>query len=432
MQGSAFLSYARSDRKKAKVIASFLRRCGWEPWWDHYLHAGEQFRRVIEERLSSCSIVIVLWSKDSVDSPWVISEADFARDRHVPLLPVLLDDTPRPLGFGGIQEVDLRNWKGIDRTELDVIRHKLSALLPRRSPERKTSLRVLIVAEPGRNAAEVSDLKKVLVRLRHSVSVTSITDDMLEFRDAVSEWRPDIAIPLIKRTHSGSSEEVVLAGHIQSLRLPHALCSATGLLLSGDLSLARLILHYHRIPCPDSVQIGRNGLQIPKRFRSPLQYRLKHQGAGPSKSFTDMHRLLDAIERLPKAELDSTVVQEAIDGRHFTCAVVGGVSTTVMAPVLKGGKQAFEIDSEMFERLSHLLKRTWRALRLDGHAEIAACLTHDGRVYITDVNTCPELGKTSAFVKSASLAGVTYEKLIAMILRIGIKRAPRSWYESNS
>ena len=101
-----------------------------------------------------------------------------------------------------------------------------------------------------------------------------------------------------------------------------------------------------------------------------------------------------------------------------------------MLPVLKGGKLALEIDPQILEKLSHLLVRTFRALRLDCHAEISASLSDDGRVYITDVNTCPELGKASTFVKSASLAGVTYEKLIAMVLRIGIRRAPKSWYES--
>jgi D-alanine-D-alanine ligase len=290
---------------------------------------------------------------------------------------------------------------------------------------------VLIAADSGVPAGELADLKEVLTQLRHTVLVTNVTIDMLEFRDAVSEWRPDIAMPLMKTTGSASSEKLVLAGHIQSLRLPHTGCSVAGLLRSDDLSVARQILSYRRIPVPKFVQLRRNRkFAIPKGLRFPAQYRLLHKRAATSKSFKDVRSLLDAVGRLPNAEMESTIVQEAIDGSHFTCAVVGGVRPRVMAPVLKGSKQALEMESEMWERLSHLVLRTYRALQLDCHAEVAACLSNDGRVYITDVNAWPELGRESTFVKSASLAGVTFEKLIATILRIGIRRAPRSWYES--
>ncbi len=106
-----FVSYAREDRDKAKLLAEALGRRGIAVWWDRQVLPGEVFEEVIAASLTAAQAVIVLWSKASVQSRWVKDEAGQAADRGV-LFPVRIEEVGLPLGFGQLQTVDLADWAG--------------------------------------------------------------------------------------------------------------------------------------------------------------------------------------------------------------------------------------------------------------------------------------------------------------------------------
>lgn len=104
---SIFLSYAREDAAKAERIAKALEGNGHSVWWDRHLHAGSRFSAEIGRALKTADIVVVLWSRSSVDSAWVHDEAAAGRDSGR-LLPVLIDNVELPLGFRQYHALDLR------------------------------------------------------------------------------------------------------------------------------------------------------------------------------------------------------------------------------------------------------------------------------------------------------------------------------------
>src|SRR3569623_1339913 len=106
-----FLSYDREDADKARPLATALEKAGHEVWWDLHVRGGAQFSKVMEEALRAADAVVVLWSKHSVESPWVRDEAAAGRDSGR-LIPVSLDQTEPPLGFRQFQTLDLSNWRG--------------------------------------------------------------------------------------------------------------------------------------------------------------------------------------------------------------------------------------------------------------------------------------------------------------------------------
>lgn len=73
-----FISYSSSDRELAKQLGSELEERGFSVWWDTNLVSGERFREVITSELSAAGAVIVIWTKDSIKSEWVVSEAQRA------------------------------------------------------------------------------------------------------------------------------------------------------------------------------------------------------------------------------------------------------------------------------------------------------------------------------------------------------------------
>lgn len=106
-----FLSYAREDHARAEQIAKALIAAGYEVFWDVEIPPGKSWADVLEEKLAVSKAAIVLWSKISAASKWVREEARVAHDRGK-LIPVQIDGTSPPFGFGEIQAADLKGWRG--------------------------------------------------------------------------------------------------------------------------------------------------------------------------------------------------------------------------------------------------------------------------------------------------------------------------------
>ena len=115
-----FISYASADRDKASVLADLLLARGWSVWWDRTIPPGRHFDSVIEEALDDARCVVVLWSKASVVSTWVKSEAADAMSRGI-LVPALIEDVKIPLEFRRLQAADLTHSK-LDRADDELAR----------------------------------------------------------------------------------------------------------------------------------------------------------------------------------------------------------------------------------------------------------------------------------------------------------------------
>ena len=106
-----FISYARADKEKAELLASAFSQRGWSVWWDREIPPGKSFDETIENALSSARCVVVLWSKTSVSSRWVKTEAAEGAERGT-LVPALIDNVKIPLEFKRIEAADLSDWHG--------------------------------------------------------------------------------------------------------------------------------------------------------------------------------------------------------------------------------------------------------------------------------------------------------------------------------
>jgi hypothetical protein len=107
-----FISYANEDRDTAARLAAHLESAGWRVWWDRRIPAGRTWRAVLAEALVDTRCMIVLWSENSVESPWVAEEAEEARRLGKTLVPVLIRRVEPPIGFRTIQAADLTHWDG--------------------------------------------------------------------------------------------------------------------------------------------------------------------------------------------------------------------------------------------------------------------------------------------------------------------------------
>jgi hypothetical protein len=123
-----FISYEAEDREIARVIVTCLEAAGWSVWWDRRIPTGKTWRSVLDKALEEMDCMLVLWSARSIESHWVIEEAEEGRSRGK-LLPLLVEPVRPPRGFREIQALSFVDW---DRSAQAVcfrtLLHDLAAL----------------------------------------------------------------------------------------------------------------------------------------------------------------------------------------------------------------------------------------------------------------------------------------------------------------
>lgn len=110
-----FIGYKSEDRERVRRIAAALTDIGYSVFWDQTIPPGSTWRQTIGKALEDSQLVIICWSKATLDSDaakWVLDEADEAARTKKPLIPVRLDDVAPPLGHRQVQALDLAGWNG--------------------------------------------------------------------------------------------------------------------------------------------------------------------------------------------------------------------------------------------------------------------------------------------------------------------------------
>ena len=135
LMSDIFISYASPDRDKARALAGVLGAKGWSVWWDRTIPPGKEFDEVIEAALDSAKCVVVLWSKSSITSSWVKTEAADAMRRKV-LVPALIEQVKIPLEFRRLHAADLSRWQDLGspqdletRQQLETLFQSISTLI---------------------------------------------------------------------------------------------------------------------------------------------------------------------------------------------------------------------------------------------------------------------------------------------------------------
>jgi WD40 repeat protein len=91
--GHVFISYSHdaSDRSYVEDLARHLDQAGVDTWFDRAISAGQEWERVIADRIDSCAGFVVVMTPAAGQSTWVAREIARAEQAGRPILPLLRD-----------------------------------------------------------------------------------------------------------------------------------------------------------------------------------------------------------------------------------------------------------------------------------------------------------------------------------------------------
>jgi hypothetical protein len=124
-----FVSYAREDQAPAGNLVNFLRAAGFDTWFDKdSLHAGQDWRTVIEQEIARARLLVICLSKNSVDKTGfvqkemrlAVQQAELRPDSQAYIIPVSLDGCAVPRA--------LERWHVLDLREPDATNKLLKAI----------------------------------------------------------------------------------------------------------------------------------------------------------------------------------------------------------------------------------------------------------------------------------------------------------------
>jgi hypothetical protein len=237
-----FISYASEDRQRAEKLAKRLEEQGWSVWWDRSIRAGQYFDVVIEEAINAAKCVVVLWSKESVKSPWVRDEAFFGKEREI-IIPAKIEPVDLPFGFERIHAADLTSdWEvNIGHPGFSSLLNAISSIV---QPQLQEENGVQIAEIPDLDSENQSEIQPKKEEIHQP---TSIQPEPAEPTEVYSEIEHRIGVFQISKNAAISSAKTVIFNDMISAR-------------SGDWT--RYALHKNWIPI-------RNGLKkIDMEFKS--------------------------------------------------------------------------------------------------------------------------------------------------------------------
>lgn len=302
------------------------------------------------------------------------------------------------------------------------------------------------------------DVVKTLRGLGHEVRPLGVRSDLGVIRDAIEQWKPDVAFNLLEEFDGVAVYDQNVVSYLELLRVPYTGCNPRGLMLARDKALSKKILHYHRIPSPEFmvVPLGKP-VRRPRSLQFPLIVKSLSEeaslGISQASIVEDDERLRERVGFIHSSVGSAAIVEKYIEGRELYLAMLGNhqikvfpVWELVMDKLPEEARRiatqrvkwsrkyqdkyqiksrvARDLPEGMEEKLFHLGRRIFRILGLNGYARIDLRLDKDNRVHVLEANPNPQIARGEDFADSAEHAGVNYGALLQRLITLGMQWRP--------
>jgi D-alanine-D-alanine ligase len=301
------------------------------------------------------------------------------------------------------------------------------------------------------------DVTETLKEMGHEVRVLGLHDELRAIRPIVASFKPHIVFNLMEAFAGVPTFDQNVVSYLELLRLSYTGCNPRGLMLARDKALSKKLLAYHRIAVPEFIVVRRGARpRLSRRLQFPLIVKSLFYEASTGISQASVVENEDQLARRVQFIHDSlgtaAIVEQFIDGREMYVGILGNQRLEVF-PVWEMSfagmpdnkwriatervkwsttyqkrhgimTDAARLEDAAATKIQHIARRTFRTLDLSGYARIDFRIDGNGRAYVLEANPNPNLAYGEDFAESAEVRGLSYERLLARILTLGLRWEP--------
>ncbi|SDY97565.1 MULTISPECIES: D-alanine--D-alanine ligase [unclassified Bacillus (in: firmicutes)] len=246
----------------------------------------------------------------------------------------------------------------------------------------------------------------------------------------------DLDIALLA-LHGEYGEDGTIQGTLETLGVPY---TGSGMLSSSicmDKNISKKMIRYEGIQTPDWIHLSNmEDLQLDEIDRMGYPLVVKPNSGGSSvgvKIVYDKDSLLSSLEDVFKWDSE-IVIEKYIKGEEITCSILDGKLLPIISiqhtaeffdyhakyDDIATIEEVVELPLATYERVAVAAMTCYRALKCSVYARVDMMIK-DGIPYVMEVNTLPGMTKNSLLPKSAHAAGISYNKLLDIIIETSLQ-----------
>jgi len=299
-------------------------------------------------------------------------------------------------------------------------------------------MRVLLIAGGWSSEREVSlsgarQIEAALKRLGHRVT---FFDPSFEFAGLIPAARAqDFAF---LNLHGQPGEDGLIQALLERAGCPYQGSGPTSSFLALNKAAAKCVFEAANIPTPRwELTAGKPVSGRPIALPLPVFVKPNMGGSSVGMSLVrDEQDLLPALEQVFGMG-EAALVEEYLPGVELTCGVLGerplplvlirpraGEFFDYRSKYAAGGAEEVcpaPVDAALTEEVQLLALAAHESLGLYCYSR-ADFMVREGRPYLLEVNTLPGMTPTSLLPQAAQAAGLSFDDLVAELIRIGLER----------
>jgi len=237
--------------------------------------------------------------------------------------------------------------------------------------------------------------------------------------------------------HGEYGEDGTIQGTLETLGVPY---TGSVMLSSGicmDKNMSKKMIRYEGIQTPDWIHLSNTEeLQLDEIDKMGYPLVVKPNSGGSSvgvKIVYDKDSLFSSLEDVFKWDSE-IVIEKYIKGEEITCSILDGKLLPMISiqhtaeffdyhakyDDIATIEEVVELPATTYERVAEAAMTCYRALKCSVYARVDMIIK-DGIPYVMEVNTLPGMTKNSLLPKSAHAAGISYNKLLDMIIETSLQ-----------
>jgi len=304
----------------------------------------------------------------------------------------------------------------------------------------------------------VRGMGRTLRSLGHTVTVVPLADNMWAFQRRLRLLRPDVVFNQYDDVIHGALYEMRVAALVQMMGLPLSGAGALALGLCRYKYMTSSLLHGAGINIPPDTRLIETGAEIDRHkwhFPMIVQPAQEHSGIGLERDSVvhSKRALRGKVRHILETYGQPALVQKFLPGREFNVGIVGGRRLRVMPfaevcyeklppgipPIMSYAAKFLEnsveyqktsvicpaaVDAELARQISATALRAFRAVNGWGYGRVDIRLDEAGTPRVLEVNCNASLEEGIGLARCAEAAGISYPRLLQMILDAALERTP--------